>query len=106
MSTRKRPRAICDGARKAAMPKVIQPMLATLADKPFSNPDWLFETKWDGVRAICFIKNGRARFVSRNQLDMAPQYPELADIAKCVDASEVILDGEIIALDERGVSRF
>ena len=103
---RKRPTAVCDGAGKAAMPKVIQPMLATLADKPFSHPDWLFETKWDGVRAICFIKNGRARFVSRNQLDMAPQYPELADIAKCVDASEVILDGEIVALDEGGVSRF
>ncbi len=106
MSTRKRPRAICDGARKAVMPKIIQPMLATLADKPFSDPDWLFETKWDGVRAICFIKNGRARFVSRNQLEMTPQYPELINIADCVNASEAILDGEIVALDEKGVSRF
>jgi bifunctional non-homologous end joining protein LigD len=88
------------------MPAVISPMLATLVDKPFSNADWLFETKWDGVRLICFIKNGKSRFVSRNQLDMTPQYPELADIASCVRASEAILDGEVVVLDERGVSRF
>lgn len=106
MSTRKLPRAICDGARKAAMPEIIQPMLATLADKPFSDPDWLFETKWDGVRAICFLKNGRAGFFSRNQLEMTAQYPELINIADCVNASEAILDGEIVALDEKGVSRF
>src|SRR5678815_3072155 len=48
----------CDGARKAAMPASIKPMLATLVDKAFSDPAWLFETKWDGVRAVCFIKNG------------------------------------------------
>lgn len=88
------------------MPAAIKPMLATLVDKPFSDPGWLFETKWDGVRAICFIKNGDARFVSRNQLEMTGQYPELAGIAASVRASNVILDGEIVALDEHGVSRF
>ena len=97
---------ICDRARKAAMPAVIKPMLATLVDKPFSDPDWLFETKWDGVRATCFIRNGKARFISRNQIEMTAQYPELADIAKSIHGSSVILDGEIVALDEKGVSRF
>ncbi len=96
----------CDGARKATMPSTIRPMLATLVDKPFSDPDWLFETKWDGVRAICFIRNGRARFVSRNQLEMTGQYPELAGVASCLKAQEAIVDGEIVALDEHGVSRF
>lgn len=82
-------------------------MLATLVDEPFSDPDWLFETKWDGVRAICFIdRKHRARFVSRNQIEMTAQYPELANIPASVDASEAILDGEIVALDEHGVSRF
>ncbi len=100
------PRTICDGARKAGMPAVIKPMLATLVDKPFSDPDWLFETKWDGVRAVCFIRNGKARFISRNQIEMTAQYPELADVAKSVRSSSVILDGEIVALDENGVSRF
>ena len=97
---------LCSGARKAAMSSAIKPMLATLVDKPFSNPDWLFETKWDGVRAICFIKKGASRFVSRNQLEMTGQYPELANIATSVRATNVILDGEVVALDEHGVSRF
>ncbi len=88
------------------MPPLIKPMLATLVDKPFSDPDWLFETKWDGVRAVCFIKNGAARFVSRNQIEMTAQYPELANISESVRGSSLILDGEIVALDENGVSRF
>jgi bifunctional non-homologous end joining protein LigD len=96
----------CQGAKRVVMPGVIHPMLATLVDQPFSNPDWLFETKWDGVRAICFIKQGKARFVSRNQNDLTAQYPELANIADYVDASQVVLDGEIVALDDKGVSRF
>ena len=96
----------CPGARHTAMPAVVHPMLATLVDKPFSNSDWLFETKWDGVRAICFVRNGKARFVSRNQNELTAQYPELASIADCIGAREAILDGEIVALDERGVSRF
>ncbi len=81
-------------------------MLATLVDDPFSDPDWIFETKWDGFRSVCFIKNGKARFVSRNQIEMTPQYPELANIAKQIDAKEAILDGEIVALDEHGMPRF
>lgn len=88
------------------MPEVIHPMLATLVDDPFSDPEWIFETKWDGFRSVCFIKNGKARFVSRNQIEMTPQYPELANVPKQIDASEAILDGEIVALDEHGVPRF
>jgi bifunctional non-homologous end joining protein LigD len=88
------------------MPVVIQPMLATLVDDPFSNPEWIFETKWDGFRAVCFVKNGSARFVSRNHLDMTHQYPELGDVGKQIDAKEAILDGEIVALDRDGMPRF
>lgn len=96
----------CSFARKAAMPSIIHPMLATLVDDPFSNPEWIFETKWDGFRSICFIKNGKARFVSRNQIEMTAQYPELAGVGKQVDAKEAILDGEIVALDRDGMPRF
>ena len=98
--------AFCQAARKARMPEVIHPMLATLVDEPFSNPEWIFETKWDGFRAICFIKDGAARLVSRNQLDMTHQYPELAGIGKQIKAKEAILDGEIVALDHDGMPRF
>jgi bifunctional non-homologous end joining protein LigD len=97
---------ICHGGRKAAMPQVIRPMLATLVDHPFSDPDWLFETKWDGIRAICFVTDGKARFVSRNQIEITAQYPELARIMDSINAERAILDGEIVALDEQGVSRF
>ena len=88
------------------MPLVIKPMLATLVDDPFSDPDWLFETKWDGVRAVCFLDNGAARFISRNQNELTEQYPELANIGKSISGVRAILDGEIVALDEHGVSRF
>ena len=81
-------------------------MLATLVDEPFSNPEWIFETKWDGFRALCFIQKNSARFVSRNQLDMTHQYPELRSVGKQVNAKEAILDGEIVALDRDGRPRF
>src|ERR1700720_4130705 len=97
---KKSPVRICSTARAARMPEVIHPMLATLVDDPFSDPEWIFETKWDGFRSVCFVNHGKARFVSRNQIDMTPQYPELAQLAKKVDAKEAILDGEIVALDE------
>jgi bifunctional non-homologous end joining protein LigD len=96
----------CPAARKSRMPAIIKPMLATLVDDPFSDPEWIFETKWDGFRSVCFIKNGKARFVSRNQIEMTPQYPELADLPKQVDAKEAILDGEIVALDKDGMPKF
>ncbi|MDX6611002.1 MAG: bifunctional non-ous end joining protein LigD, partial [Blastocatellia bacterium] len=79
---------------------------ATLVDAPFSDPDWIFETKWDGFRSVCFLQNGKARFVSRNQLDMSAQYPELAKLGDYFDAKQAILDGEIVALDEHGRPRF
>ncbi len=88
------------------MPDVIHPMLATLVDEPFSNPEWIFETKWDGFRSVCFVKGGKARFVSRNQIEMTAQYPELVNVGKQIEAKEAILDGEIVALDEDGMPRF
>ena len=96
----------CPAARKARMPSVIHPMLATLVDDPFSDPDWIFETKWDGFRSVCFVRNGKAQFVSRNQIEMTSQYPELVNVPRQLDAKEAILDGEIVALDEHGMPRF
>ena len=105
-AARKKTTTICPGARAARMPAEIHPMLATLVDDPFSDPEWIFETKWDGFRSICFISDGKARFVSRNQIEMTPQYPELHDVAKQIGAKQAILDGEIVALDKHGMPRF
>lgn len=95
-----------EGAVKRPMPTAIHPMLATSIDEPFDNPDWLFEIKWDGYRAIAFISKGKVRLVSRNQNDLTAQYPELQDIPSYFKADSAILDGEIAALDEQGRSSF
>jgi len=83
----------------------LRPMLATLTDKPFDDPDWVFETKWDGFRAIAVAKPGQAALYSRNLNDISRKYPSLcAALAKI--KHEAVLDGELVALDEHGRSRF
>ena len=94
------------GARNTSMPTVIHPMLATLVEEPFDNPQWLFEIKWDGYRSVAFLDGGKARLVSRNQNDMTSQYPELRDLPNYVRARTAILDGEIVALDDAGRPSF
>ncbi len=81
-------------------------MLATSVEKPFDSPEWLFEIKWDGYRAIAFIEEGKVRLVSRNQNDLTAQFSELRDLPKFVKAKTAILDGEIVALDDAGRSSF
>jgi bifunctional non-homologous end joining protein LigD len=92
--------------RKAPMPGIIHPMLATLVDRPFDDPEWLYEIKWDGYRAIAFLEHGRVRLASRNQNALTAAYPELHSIGDYVKARAAILDGEIVALDEQGRSSF
>jgi len=95
-----------DGPVKRAMPTTIHPMLAESIEKPFDDPDWLFEIKWDGYRAIAFIDNGKVRLVSRNQNELTARYPELKDMPEFVKAKTAILDGEVVALDAEGRASF
>jgi bifunctional non-homologous end joining protein LigD len=95
-----------EGARKSAMPAAVDPMLATLTEKPFSNPAWLFEIKWDGVRTIARIADGKVTLRSRKANDVTSQYPEMAALPECLHAQRAILDGEIVVLDDRGHSSF
>jgi bifunctional non-homologous end joining protein LigD len=88
------------------MPALIRPMLATPTEHPFDSPEWLFEIKWDGYRAVAFIHNGKAQLVSRNQNDLTGQYPELVTLPKFVNAKNAVLDGEVVALDEEGRPSF
>src|SRR5882672_1148100 len=94
------------GARKSAIPARVEPMLATLSDHPFSDPHWLFEIKWDGVRALARIENGDLTLLSRTGADITKRYPDLSSLPNAVAAREAILDGEIVALDARGRSSF
>ncbi|HZP63604.1 MAG TPA: non-homologous end-joining DNA ligase [Terriglobales bacterium] len=94
------------GVAKRAMPTSIQPMLAVSIEEPFENPEWMFEIKWDGYRAVSFIQDGSVRLVSRNQNDLTAQFSELRNLPGFVKADNVILDGEIVALDEQGRASF
>ena len=54
------------GAKKENFPKEIEPMLATLVDKPFDEPGWIYEVKWDGFRTLAFLSEGETHLASRN----------------------------------------
>src|ERR1039457_6542606 len=94
------------GAVEAAMPKALTPMAASLAEHIPSGKDWLYEIKWDGVRALCFIENGEMYILSRNGNRCERQYPELSLLPHFVRAGTAIIDGEIAVLDEQGRPRF
>ena len=95
-----------DGARKSALPSRVEPMLATLGEHPFSDPNWLFEIKWDGVRALARIENGNVTLRSRTGAEITKRYPELASFPEALAARQAIVDGEIVALDAKGHSDF
>ena len=94
------------GVERAELPAKLKPMQATLADGPFDNPDWLFEPKLDGVRALALIEGGSVTLRSRRGNDITAQYPALAEALGRQPLSTAILDGEIVALDERGAPSF
>jgi bifunctional non-homologous end joining protein LigD len=102
------PSAVKDlpGAVGKSMPTAVHPMLATPDEKPFDDPEWLFEIKWDGYRAVSFVNDGKVRLVSRNQNELTGEFPELHELSKLVNAKNAVLDGEVVALDEQGKASF
>jgi bifunctional non-homologous end joining protein LigD len=100
------PLAALPGAAASPMPRTIAPMLATLTTHPPSGDEWLYEVKWDGVRAIVFVEDSQLRILSRSGKRSDQQYPELTVLPHFLKASSAILDGEIAVLDENGRSSF
>ncbi|HET9334102.1 MAG TPA: non-homologous end-joining DNA ligase [Gemmatimonadota bacterium] len=90
--------------RKRAFPKWIDPMLATLTDEPFSDPDWIFERKLDGVRLLAFRRGPELRLLTRNRKRRDASYPEVADALASMDAPDFVIDGEIVGLGGAGSS--
>ena len=88
------------------MPAFISPMLAKLTALPREDSDWAFEVKWDGVRAIARSQPGQLRLFSRNGNEITSAYPELGGLAAALGPHEAILDGEIVAFDDRGRPSF
>ena len=91
--------------RGVVLPRV-QPIIPTRRKEPFDDPDWLFDCKYDGFRAVCYVEQGRGRFVSRNG-NLMGRFDELGDqLAALLDLDEAILDGEVIAADATGRPQF
>lgn len=87
------------------MPKKLSPMLAEVAEAPFSHPDWLFEPKLDGYRVLAFVHDGEVRLRSRRGLDLTPAFPAIAaELAR--QSADMVLDGEVLALDSSGRPSF
>jgi bifunctional non-homologous end joining protein LigD len=91
--------------RTSTLPKRLQPMLATLTDGPFDDAGWVFEDKYDGFRMIAKIEDGKVTLYSRNGKVISKNYIEIAKALEGVEADAVI-DGELVALDKKGVSHF
>ena len=90
------------GARKAPMPKSIEPMLATLATKAFDDEDWLFEIKWDGFRVQAVVDDGKVKTWTRGLKDAQTYFPNLLSPPRWIEAKQAIVDGEVVAIDDDG----
>jgi DNA ligase D-like protein (predicted ligase) len=88
--------AVASPADPRRLPAFIDPMLAR-ASKPFDSPDYLFEIKWDGTRALCFRDGAGVRLVNRRNVEISGRYPELVEALNVLPAGTV-LDGEVVVL--------
>ncbi|HKB70788.1 MAG TPA: non-homologous end-joining DNA ligase [Thermoanaerobaculia bacterium] len=94
------------GARGAAgLREPLAPMLATLVDEPFRRAGWVNEEKYDGYRALAYKRGARVKIYSRNAIDRTADFAEIAAALGKLDG-DFVLDGEIVAFDAAGVSRF
>lgn len=93
------------GATKASVPRGLRPMLASPADAPFDDPNWIFEIKWDGYRAIAEIEEHRVHLYSRTRLSYDKQFAAIVESLQYL-GRQAILDGEIVVLDRQGKPQF
>jgi bifunctional non-homologous end joining protein LigD len=93
-------------AEKAPMPRTLEPMKAQLIDEAFDDDRWLFEVKWDGIRLVSFIDEGKVALQTRAGRTVDAEYPQLQAISRLVNAKQAVLDGEVVVLDDEGRPSF
>ncbi|SFA57850.1 bifunctional non-homologous end joining protein LigD [Pedobacter suwonensis] len=98
-------KSILKKAPKTAIPTGIKPMLATLVNEPFDDPDWQYEVKWDGYRAMAFLNKGKVDLLSRNNKSFNEKFYPIYDLLSDWKLNAV-LDGEILVLNDKGISNF
>ena len=89
-----------------AKPRFVEPMKARLVDEPPTHGDWLYELKFDGIRAIAIKDGKKVSLISRNGNKLDKRFPEVAEAVKDLPVNECVMDGEVVALDEEGRSSF
>jgi bifunctional non-homologous end joining protein LigD len=92
--------------RGTGFPKFREPQKATLVDAVPAGVGWLHEMKYDGYRCLLALAGGKARIYTRTGLDWTDKFPEIAEAAAAIQCDSALLDGEIVALDDRGNTGF
>jgi len=97
---------LCPSGPPEKLPRELKPMLAESVAQVQSNPEWRYEPKLDGYRVIAFVSGATVRLQSRRGLDLTAFFPEIAAALASQPAGQLILDGEIVALDASGRPSF
>ncbi|HEV7659454.1 MAG TPA: DNA ligase D [Allosphingosinicella sp.] len=92
--------------RGTSFPKFKEPQKATLVDSVPAGSAWLHEMKYDGYRCLIALAGGKARIYTRTGLDWTDKFPEIAEAAAAIQCDTALLDGEIVALDDKGNTGF
>jgi ATP-dependent DNA ligase len=84
------------------LPAQPEPMRARPIAEPFDSPEYLFETRWNGIRALASIMDGQVRLHNHRLGDLSSRFPELRPLAQAAADQPLLIDGEIVIVDERG----
>ena len=100
------PLAVPKSRMKHRVPFRARPMLATLTSEPFDKAGWVYEEKYDGDRILAYKEDDRIRLLSRSGEDRTDRFPGIAQAILKLEPASLLLDGEVVVFDKRGVSRF
>jgi bifunctional non-homologous end joining protein LigD len=98
------PSDVTERLKQIQQPDWVEPMLATLTDRRFSDDRWIFERKLDGERCLAYLSDGGVRLMSRNRKELNVHYPELVSLLSDTKRESLIVDGEIVAFQGRVTS--
>ncbi|HZS14189.1 MAG TPA: DNA ligase D [Candidatus Dormibacteraeota bacterium] len=93
-------------APRRELPRDVRPMLAERVDRAFTADGWYWELKYDGVRALVSVRDGAVSLTGRKGRDETARYPELRRVADALLLRDAMVDGEVVAFDEKGRPSF
>lgn len=98
--------ASIEGAKRAPLPRALEPELATLVRTTPRGDEWIHETKFDGYRALCRVSGGRAQWITRAGNDWTPKFASLSPAVEALPVNDALFDGEIVVLRKDGTTSF